>query len=78
LLFRDHRRVALSVLLAWLLLTREQELAEVQFHLDAGKRIEALQRNVNDRLAIVTTIAAFFSGSRVVDRKEFGTFTARS
>ena len=68
--------VSLSVLLAWLLLTREQELAKVQFKLDAGERVESLQGAVADRLGVVDTLAAFFSGSQVVNRGEFHAFTA--
>ena len=65
-----------SLLLAWLLLAREQTLAEVQFKLDAGKRVGALQRAVAERLGAVSTVTAFFCGSQLVERKEFHTFTA--
>ncbi len=68
--------IVLSLLLAWLLLGREQKLAEMQFKLDAGKRIETLQRAVADRLGTVSTVAAFFCGSQLVERNEFRTFTA--
>jgi PAS domain S-box-containing protein len=67
--------VAISLLLGWLLSVREEKLAEVQFNLDASKRIEALRRAVVDRLGVVSTVGAFFAGSETVDRKEFHTFT---
>ena len=85
---RSHRRrlalslsvtlggIALSLLLGWRLLAREQKLTEVQFNFDAGRQIEAIQRAVVDRLGTVSTISAFFCGSQLVERKEFRTFTA--
>jgi PAS domain S-box-containing protein len=66
--------IALSLVLSWLLRDREQELAQAQFKIDAGERIEALQRIVVARLATVSTTAAFFRGSDVTDRKAFATF----
>ena len=67
--------IAISALVSWLLSAREEKLAEVQFKLDAGKRIEAIQRAAVDRLGTVSTVAAFFAGSQLVERKEFHTFT---
>ena len=68
--------MGLSLLLSWWLSLREERLAEVQFKLDAGKRIEALQRSVAERLGTVSTLAAFYAGSQLVERGEFRTFTA--
>lgn len=67
--------IALSALLSWKLTGHERQLAEVQFKLDADKRIEAIQRTATDRLETVGSVAAFFAGSTLVDRKEFRTFT---
>lgn len=80
-----RRRLALSLFVAlggslfslslgWLLWTQEQELTRVQFRLDAGKRIESLQRTVADRMSIVSSVAAFYEGSKLVERNEFHTF----
>ncbi len=49
-------------------------MAQAQFKIDANERIEALQRIVAARLATVSTVAAFFCGSDVKDRKDFSTF----
>lgn len=68
--------IALSLLLGWFLLVREQALTEVQFKLDAGERIESLQRTVSDRVGVLDTVAAFFFGSQLVDRNEFHTFAS--
>lgn len=68
--------IALSLLLGWLLRDREQTLAEMQFKLDAGERIESLQRTAADRLGALDMVVAFFFGSQSVDRKEFQAFTA--
>ena len=68
--------IVLSCWLAWTLWVRERDVAKVQFALDAGKRIEAIQRAVTDRLGTIGTVTAFFNGSQVVERAEFRTFTA--
>jgi PAS domain S-box-containing protein len=73
-LFVAFSGIALSLLLSWSLREREQELAQTQFKIDAGERIEALQRIVVARLAKVNATAAFLRGSDVKDRKEFSTF----
>lgn len=66
--------IAISTLVSWLLWSREEKLAEVQFKLDAGNRIEAIRRAAADRLETVNIVAAFFAGSEIVDRREFRTF----
>jgi PAS domain S-box-containing protein len=69
--------MVLSGWLSWLLGEAEQKLAQAQFKIDAGERIEALQRIVVARLATVSTAAAFFRGSDVNDRKAFSTFASQ-
>ena len=48
-------------------------MAHTQFKLDADKRIEAIQAAFTDATGTVSTIATFFNGSEMVDRKEFHT-----
>jgi PAS domain S-box-containing protein len=69
--------VSVSCLLADLVFQREQQLAQVQFHLDASLRVGAIQQTVADRLAIVDMLAAYFAGSEDVTRDEFRVFTQR-
>lgn len=68
--------VVLSLLLGRLLSVREQELTETQFTLDANRRIQAIQAAVTHDVASASTVVAFFSGSELVDRKEFQTIAA--
>jgi PAS domain S-box-containing protein len=67
--------ITISGLIAWDFRLTEGNLARIQFALDAGKRIEAIQRSVENRLSSVSTVTAFFNGSQWVSRNEFHTFT---
>jgi len=64
----------LTVLLFVFLQARERQLMETQFQLDAKERAEAIRLAVINRLGIVGTISAFFTGSETVERSEFHTF----
>jgi PAS domain S-box-containing protein len=66
--------IAASFWFFWLLRTQEQQLAEAQFRYDAEKRVEAVQSALNNRLSTVSTLATYFAGSELVERKEFDTF----
>lgn len=68
--------IALSFLLAWFLGAREETYTQMRFKLDAGERIASLKATMADRLGALDTVAAFFIGSEVVDRKEFHTFAS--
>jgi len=65
---------ALSLSLYGVMAARERQLAKVQFELDADRRVEAIRREVVDRVGVVGALAAFYAGSQMVERKEFLTF----
>jgi len=67
--------VTLSLLVFWQLSARERHLAEMRFQYNSERRIEAIQREVSERLGVVDELAAFFSGSQLVTRTEFETFS---
>jgi PAS domain S-box-containing protein len=66
--------VALSLLLSWLLLKQEEQIAEARFQDDAARRVEAVQRAVTDRLNTMEALAVYYAGSELVERGEFHTF----
>jgi CHASE1-domain containing sensor protein len=66
--------IALSVWLSGCWRAQEQQWAQAQFRRDAKERIEALQRTVTTRLAMVSATAAFVRNSEVNDRKHFAAF----
>lgn len=68
--------LAMSVLLCLMIRQREQLLAEAEFHLDAQRRAEAIERALSNRLAAARTAEAFYRGCEVVERHEFRKFTA--
>jgi PAS domain S-box-containing protein len=66
--------VVLSFLFSRLLVRQEERLAEAQFRYDAARRVDTIQRAITDRLGDLNTLAAYYAGSEVVERKEFHTF----
>lgn len=68
--------VVLSLVFFSLLLTRERQFAQEQFHKDAKERIGEIQECLNDRLGVVDSLAAYFSGSQLVEPGEFDSFNA--
>ena len=66
--------IALSCLFFACCSGRSSSWPSVQFQYDAEKRVEAIQRALNDRLSTIGTLATYFAGSELVERKEFDTF----
>lgn len=66
--------VILSLFLFGLLRNWEHETAKAQFQASADRRFQAIQSALNDRLTATNTLATYFAGSEVVDRKEFRIF----
>ncbi len=66
--------VAVSFSLFWLMRTRELEVAKEQFLRSGERRAEVLQHEISQQLNAVNTLAAYFAGSNLVERKEFRTF----
>ena len=66
--------VLLSFVVSWLLLRQEERLAEARFRYDAARRVEAIQRAVTDRVGALSTLAVYYAGSELVERREFHTF----
>jgi PAS domain S-box-containing protein len=66
---------ALSLSLYAVTAARERQLAAAQFNLDADRRVDAIRREVADRVGVVGALAAFYAGSQTVERNEFLTFT---
>ena len=67
--------VLASISLANLLRNQEERLASAHFHKDCLRRIAAIQNATTDRLNLIDILGAFYSGSHVVERGEFKTFT---
>ncbi len=65
---------ALSFLFFWLLRAQELRYAEEGFRHEAAERVEAVEKAMVDRLGTIHTLAAFYAGSELIDRKEFQTF----
>ena len=67
--------VVLSLFFAWSLLSRERQLATMEFQDDAASCVEAIEHTMVNRVGAVRTLAAFYAGSNLVERVEFNTFT---
>jgi PAS domain S-box-containing protein len=66
---------AISLLSFGLMRARELSIAKGQFLASGERRAEVLQHEVTEQLNTVNTLVAFFAGSKLVDRKEFRTFS---
>jgi PAS domain S-box-containing protein len=66
--------IALSLIFFSLLLARERQLTEEQFHQDSKERIGAIRQGLTDRLGAVDSLAALFLGSQLVESTEFSSF----
>lgn len=66
--------IAFSCLFFWLLRSQELRYAEEGFRHEAAERVDAVDKAIIDRLGMIHTLAAFYAGSELIDRKEFQTF----
>jgi PAS domain S-box-containing protein len=66
--------VTLSLLLFDLLRDREQKIARTEFAGSADRQIREIQSAVIDRLGTINTLATYYAGSELVERKEFRVF----
>jgi PAS domain S-box-containing protein len=67
--------ILLSWFFAWLLHTRERQVAEIEFRDHASGSVQAIEHTVVNRLGALRTLAAFYAGSNAVERDEFATFS---
>jgi|GEM_PF-307112 len=66
----------LSLLIAYQLRLREDQVIEARFRVEANERALLFQQELERELEAVHMLAAFFAGSQEVERGEFQTFTA--
>ena len=64
-----------SLVLFWIIWHDEHEAARVQFRLEAGKKIEAIEHAIANQLGVMSLFKAFYAGSIDVDRYEFKIFS---
>ena len=64
-----------SLTLFCILWHEEHEAAGVQFRLEAGKKVEAIEHAIADQLGVMSLFKAFYAGSVDVDRYEFKIFS---
>ena len=50
-------------------------MAEVQFRLEAEKKVEAIKQALANQLSVMSLVKAFYAGSVEVDRNEFKIFS---
>jgi len=53
---------------------REPQIAAAQFPGSADRRVQAIQNAMIDRLSTIGTLATYYAGSELVERREFPTF----
>jgi PAS domain S-box-containing protein len=83
-LFSLHRRrilivvsltgLCLSLLLGWVFSKRERQLLDMQFHVCAHNRVQAIEAALADRFSTLKFMSSFYAGSEEVERHEFRAF----
>jgi PAS domain S-box-containing protein len=67
--------LVVSFVLYWTIRLQERQVAGVQFHLEAEKKVAAVKQALANQLGVMSLVKAFYAGSFEVDWNEFKIFS---